>query len=180
VSPTRLVAVAGNYLELYWLLDEGQQQLLLRLTPGAFDNERAVWAMVLAQTYALRGNPSKARVYADSGRAAYEGRLRTTPEDAQGHAFLGLAYAYLGRKAAAIREGQRAVALLPTSRDAYVGPYLDHQLARIYLLVGEPEKALDQLELVLKVPYYVSRDWIKIDPNFAPLRDHPRFKRLVQ
>jgi serine/threonine-protein kinase len=179
VSPTRLVAVAANYLELYWLLDEGQQQLLLRLTPGAFDNERTIWAMVLAQTYAVRGNLAKARAYADSGRAAYEESLRATPADAQGHAFLGLAYAYLGRKAVAIRQGQHAVALLPTRRDAYVGPYLEHQLARIYLLVGEPDKALDQLELVLKAPYYVSGDWLKIDPNFAPLRGNPRFERLV-
>jgi eukaryotic-like serine/threonine-protein kinase len=179
VDPSGLVAVAGNYLELYWLLDEPQQQLLLRLTPAAFDNRRSTWATVLAQTHALRGNLAKARVYADTGRAAYEEYLKVTPEDAQGHAFLGLAYAYLGRKAAAIREGQRAVELLPISRDAYVGPYVEHQLARIYLAVGEPEKALDHLEPLLRIPYYLSPGWLKIDPNFTPLKGNPRFERLV-
>ena len=93
---------------------------------------------------------------------------------------LGLALAYLGQKAEAIREGQRGVALLPISRDAYIGPYIQHQLARIYLLVGEPEKALDQLEPLLKIPYYLSPGWLKIDPNFAPLRGNPRFERLVK
>ena len=59
------------------------------------------------------------------------------------------------------------------------GPYLQHHLGRIYILVGEPEKALDQLEPLLKIPYYLSPGWLKIDPNFDPLRGNPRFERLV-
>jgi hypothetical protein len=46
--------------------------------------------------------------------------------------------------------------------------------------VNEPERALDQLESLLKVPYYLSPGWLKIDPNFEPLRGNPRFQRLVQ
>jgi hypothetical protein len=45
--------------------------------------------------------------------------------------------------------------------------------------VGEPGKALGQLERLLKIPYYVSPGWLKIDPTFAPLRGNPRFERLV-
>ena len=65
------------------------------------------------------------------------------------------------------------------SKDAQNGPYFQHRLARIYMLVGKPEKALDQLEQLLKVPYYVSRAWLKIDPNFDSLRKNPRFQKLV-
>jgi hypothetical protein len=82
----------------------------------------------------------------------------------------------LGRKKEAIREGQRGVALLPMAKDTYSGTYAQHQLVRIYVLVGEPEKALDQLEPLLKIPYFLSPGWLKIDPNFDPLRKNPRFQ----
>jgi serine/threonine-protein kinase len=180
VDPTALVAFFATYLDLYWVLDETQQQLLLRLTPSAFDGDRATWSIVLAQTYALRGNKTKARAFADSARMGNEEQLKAAPLDPQRHAFLGLAHAYLGHKATAIREGEHAVSLLPVSHDAYIGPYVQHQLAIIYLLVGEPEKALDQLEPLIKIPYTLSPGWLKIDPTFDPLRGNPRFERLVK
>jgi len=52
-------------------------------------------------------------------------------------------------------------------------------VVRIYLLVGEPEKALDQLEPLLKIPYYLSPGWLRIDPTFAPLQGNRRFERLI-
>ena len=54
-----------------------------------------------------------------------------------------------------------------------------HQLARIYILVGEPEKAINTLEPLLKIPYYLSPAWLRIDPTFDPLRKNPRFQKLV-
>jgi hypothetical protein len=56
---------------------------------------------------------------------------------------------------------------------------MQHQLARIYIVAGEPGKALDQLEPLLKIPYFLSPGWLRIDPNFAPLKGNPRFERLV-
>ena len=112
-------------------------------------------------------------------RLALEEQLRAAPGDGQRHVFRGLALAYMGRKAEAIAEGQRGVALWPISRDAFNGAYIQHQLVRIYLLVGEPEKALDQLEPLLKMPYYLSPGWLRIDPTFAPLKGNPRFERLI-
>lgn len=174
-----IVAYFANYDNLMWVLDEPQQQLLLRLTPSAFDNDRPTWAGVLAQTYALRGDMARARAYADTSRQGTEQELRAAPDDAQLHMFLGLMLAYLGRKGDAIREGERGVALLPMAADASNGPYMQHQLVRIYLIVGEKEKALDQLEPLLRTPYNLSPGWLRIDPNFAPLRGNPRFERLI-
>jgi hypothetical protein len=45
--------------------------------------------------------------------------------------------------------------------------------------LGAPEKALDQLEPLLKIPYYLSLGWLAIDPDFDPLRRNPRFQKLV-
>ena len=134
------------------MLDEAQQQLLLRLTPSAFDDSRATWGIVLAQTYALQGNGARARVYADSARLAFEQQLQASPEDAQGHVFSGSRWPTWATRR---RQSGRASAAWRSCRSAampIVGPYVQHQLARIYLLVGEPEKALDQLEPLAQDP----------------------------
>jgi tetratricopeptide (TPR) repeat protein len=180
VEPTALVAFMATYDDLYWVLDEEQQQLLLRLTPRPFDNNRGAWGLALAQTYALRGDQLHARAYADSARIAFEEQLRAAPQDPQLHVLLGLANAYTGRKADAIRNGMKGLELLPVSKDAFSGPYNQFQLVRTYILVGEPEKALDQLEPLLKIPYRLSAGWLKIDPAFDPLRKNPRFEKLVK
>jgi hypothetical protein len=74
----------------------------------------------------------------------------------------------------------RGVALMPRSRDQFNGAYFQLLLARIYILLGEPDKALDQLEPLLRIPYYLSPGWLRIDPMFDPLRNNPRFKKLVE
>jgi tetratricopeptide (TPR) repeat protein len=179
VDPTALLAYFGNYWDLYWVLDDARQDQLLRLSPAAFDDDRGAWGMVLAQTHYLRGNSAKARAYADSARIAVEHNLESAPQDAQRRAFLGLALAYLGKCADAIREGEKAAALLPMTRDGYAGPYIEHLLVRNYMLCGEKAKALDHLEPLLQVPYHLSPGWLRIDPTFAPLRGEPRFQKMV-
>jgi serine/threonine-protein kinase len=179
VEPTALVSYLANYFDLVWILDEDQRELLVRLTPSAFDDVRSVWAICLVQAYSLKGDAASVRTYAEEARKAVEEELRAAPDDPTRHVFLGLGLAYLGRKEEAIREGERGVTLDPASKDAVNGAYYQHQLARIYILVGEPEKALDQLEPLLKIPYFLSPAWLKIDPNFDPLRKNPRFQKLV-
>jgi TolB-like protein len=180
VEPSELVAFVGTFWDLAWALDEQQQRLLVGLPPGPFDDNRANWGIVLAQTYGYRGDPARARVYADSARIAFEEQLRVTPEDAQQRLIYGLTLAYLGRKTDAMREGERGLALQPVSQDAYSGAYNQHLLARIYILAGEYDKAIDQLESLLRIPYYLSPGWLRIDPTFDPLRKHPRFRKLVE
>ena len=179
VRPAALVAYMANYGDLVWLLDEEQRELLLRLTPSAFGDDQGVWGLCLAEAYAIRGDAAGVHTHAEEARKALEEQVRAAPQDAQRHASLGLALAYLGQKEEAIREGEQAVSLQPVTKDAVEGPYNQHQLARIYMLVGEPEKALDQLEPLLKIPYWLSPAWLEIDPNFDPLRKNPRFQKLI-
>jgi serine/threonine-protein kinase len=173
-----LLAEVAVYWDLVWVLDDAQQRRVVELGPDAF-GDRGTWGLVLAQAYALRGDQARVQIYADSARVAWEEALLDAPDDDQLHVLLGLTLAYLGRKEEAVREGERAVDLLPIARDAYSGAYNQHQLARIYMLVGEHEKALDQLEPLLEIPYYLSPGWLRIDPNFDPLRGNPRFQRLA-
>jgi tetratricopeptide (TPR) repeat protein len=164
---------------LYWVPDDAGQRYLLTLRPETFGGDRAPWAVCLAETYALRGDVQRARIYADSARIAFGAVLASAPEDAQSQAELGVALAILGRKSEAIAEVQRAVSAVPMAADGYSGPYYQHLLVRVYLLTGEPDKALDALEPLLKVPYYLSPGWLRIDPAFASLRGNPRFERLI-
>jgi hypothetical protein len=68
---------------------------------------------------------------------------------------------------------------MPASSDTILGPYILEHLAKTYTVVGQPDKAIDTLEELLKIPYWVSARSIAIDPNYASLRGNPRFQKLV-
>ena len=179
IDATTLFTFLATYQDLYWVLDEAQQKWVLELPPSAFDDDRGVWGIVRSEVYQLRGDRRRAAAYADSARSTLEAQSRAAPDDGQRHALLGLALAFLGRKAEAIGEGRLGVEALPVERDGFLGPYVQLQLVRIYLLSGEPDRALDQLEPLLRIPFYLSPGWLRLDPAFEPVRTHPRFERLL-
>jgi eukaryotic-like serine/threonine-protein kinase len=182
VDPTELAYNFARFEEMGWLLDDAQQRRVLELHSdfyGSDQSDRGNWGLVNAHLYALRGQPALARAYADSARLAYQATMRETPDDAQQHALLGVALAFLGRRDEAIREAERAVAMVPIEKDAYFGPYLQLQLARVQMMVGSKDKAVELLKPVVEVPNNVSRAWLRLDPSFAPLRKLPAFQALV-
>jgi len=113
-------------------------------------------------------------------RVTLEEKTHEYPDNFWFHYSLGQTYAYLGRKDDAIREGERAVALAPISKDATTGPRLVRNLAVIYALVGEPEAAIDQIDYLLSIPSQLSVGWLRVHPFWDPLRDHPRFQALLE
>jgi len=102
------------------------------------------------------------------------------PHDYRLYSALGHAYSFLGRKEDAVRAGEHAVELMPSSKDAIVGPHLGTELAKIYTRVGEHENALDLLDELLSIPCDLSVGLLRLDPVWDPLRDHPRFQALLE
>ena len=180
VSRADLAAYLAVYWDLGWVLDDSTQRLVLSLGPEAFDGDPAALAIVRAQIYGWRGDRAASRAWGDSAQRHYGQYLRETPNDAQRHIIRGLALAYAGKGDEAVAEGKRGAALVPIEKDGESGAYYVHQLARIYLRTGQPEKALDQLEKLMSVPYYLTPAWLRIDPEFAPLKGNPRFERLAK
>jgi TolB-like protein/Flp pilus assembly protein TadD len=162
-----------------WMFDQKQRDRLFRLTPEAFDDDRGSWAVAFAQAYWTQGDLVNARRYAEEARKEFEERLAKAPDDEFRRVWLGVALALLGQKEAAIREGKRAVELVPLTHEAEGAAYNRELLARIYALLGEPDAALDLLEQLLAIPSDYSPGWLRIDPNFDSLRGNPRFQKLV-
>ena len=177
MEPTALVAGVASYLGLGFALDERKRDLLLRLTPSAFDNDRASWGLALAEASFWKSDIASTKVYAEEARKALEDGLRVRPEDGVARMNLGIALAYLGQKDSAIREGERALA--QSGGKGSTDGFVRGGLVGIYTLVGEQEKALDQLQVLLKVPFWLSPGWLRVDPSFDPLRKNPRFQKLI-
>ena len=90
-----------------------------------------------------------------------------------------MSLAFLGRRDQAIRAAERGVELLPVEKDAKSGVYFQLQLARVHMMVGSKDRAVELLTPLVEVPGYLSRAWLRVDPTFDPLRSHPGFQALV-
>jgi eukaryotic-like serine/threonine-protein kinase len=143
-----------------------------------------LWAapciMYKAYVYDFLGQAQLAIACYDSARIQLEEAVRLYPNDPRYHSSLGIAYAALGFKEQAIREGNRAVELLPLSKDAAYGIAYAQDLAIIYARVGEFEAAINQIEILLKNPSWLSPTWFEVDQRFAPLSDNPAFQQLLR
>jgi tetratricopeptide (TPR) repeat protein len=177
VDVTELVASLAYSDDLYWLLDDEWQELLFRLGPEAFGGNSGVRSLAFAHTHYLRGELDQVRADAEKARAEYAQKLESLPDSFTINLRLGLALAYLGRGDEALAHCRRALELVYDN--VYYTPYFQLQLVRVHLILGQPEAALDLLEPLLEVPFYLSPGWLSIDPMFDPLRDNPRFEALL-
>ena len=127
----------------------------------------------------LRGDKAAARAAFTNARAEGARLVAEQPSYAEGLCVLGMADAALGNKEEAIREGRRAIELMPISKNAIEGPLLIQYLALIYAWTGEKDLALEQLSVAARMPGHVSYGQLRLHPYWDPLRGDPRFEKIV-
>ena len=125
-------------------------------------------------------NEDKARAAFTAARAVQEKRVQEQPEWGPSLCVLGLIDAGLGRKEDALREGRRAVELLPAQKDALNGAHMIEYFAIIAAWVGEKDLACKQLAAVAPLESTsISYGQLKLLPYSDPLRGDPRFEKIV-
>ena len=68
---------------------------------------------------------------------------------------------------------------MPRGRDAYKALYRLEDLARVLTMVGEGDRAVEVLTDLVESPGIISAAWLRIDPRYDTLRDHPGFRALI-
>ncbi|HET9366887.1 MAG TPA: FlgO family outer membrane protein, partial [Candidatus Udaeobacter sp.] len=126
-----------------------------------------------------RGDATVAHAAFTAARAEVEKTTREQPDYAQGLTILGLIDAGLGRKDDAIREGRRAVELVPVSKDAIDGTDLILNLAVIYARTGEKDLALKQLAEAAQLPSSLNYGSLRLHPDWDTLRNDLRFEKII-
>jgi TolB-like protein/Flp pilus assembly protein TadD/predicted Ser/Thr protein kinase len=176
-----------SYLEYKIAIIRGDYEAAERTTnsearPAGLDNQFQFYPTILlkAQSETLRGNSAKARTLFEQALESIEKKLRENPDDERAHSSLGIAYAGLGRKDDAVRAAKKGVEMLPVEKEAWRGSHRLTDLAIVYTMVGEYEKALDLLERLVSIPSEVSGHLLRLDPTWKPLRNHKRFQDLVK
>ena len=161
-------------------LDGARRALAVLPIAGCYEDSvpfpRAWCEGVVAQ---MRGDTAAARAAFTSARNEAIKLVREQPDYAEGLCVLGMADAALGQKEDAIREGRRAIELLPVTKDAIIGAQLVQNLALIYTWTGEKDLAFKQLAIATSVPSYLSYGQLRLHPRWDPLRGDPRFDKIV-
>jgi serine/threonine-protein kinase len=127
----------------------------------------------------MEKDDAKARAAFTAARAEQEKLVGARPDDAGALCVLGLIDAALGRKEEALREGRRAVDLLPVEKDARSGSFIIVVLAKIAAWVGDKDLACEQLAAAIRHSSYLSYGELKLLPWWDPLRGDPCFEKIV-
>ena len=114
-----------------------------------------------------------------AARAEQEKIVEAQPDFGPAWCALGMIDAGLGRREEALREGRRALELLPVEKDALVGQYLIRYFAVIAAWVGEKDLACEQLAIAVRPPSNVTYGELKLLPLWDPLRGEPCFEKIV-
>ncbi|HVT45960.1 MAG TPA: protein kinase [Thermoanaerobaculia bacterium] len=184
IAPRAFGPVFSLYPSATWILTDAQRELLVRLPPASFGDNRGRWGDALSSEYWLRGDIAQARKYATIARDEYASLIAQSPQNALLHASLARVLSVLGDTAEAERVASHALQLAAEQRDIRAGRRLYRgwtleALAVAQVRLGNEDAAVDMLQRLLQVPHPMTPAWLRVDPNFNPLHDNPRFRKIA-
>ena len=155
---------------------------------SASEIEKGVKQGGLALIQRVAGDTAAAKAAAEQARNTLEPLSKDQPDNAFVPAALAVAYAILDEKSSALNEAQRAMTLVPSSKDRLSGPGFEENLALVEMIIGENDRAISTLTRLLQTPYGgwiynpapITPALLRLDPLWDPLRADPAFQKLCE
>jgi tetratricopeptide (TPR) repeat protein len=164
--------------------------LQARLAQSQFTSEiyKGATQVYLAIAQHLSGETAGAKVTAEKAHNTLEPLSKSQPDNSNFAEWLALAYALRGDKQLALKEAERAIALLPRAKDAVDGPGTEENLALVQTIFGENRLAIATLRRLVQTPFQsqlygpmpLTSAYLRLDPLWDPLRGDPDFQELCK
>jgi tetratricopeptide (TPR) repeat protein len=167
-------------IELYGRKYEEALKVLVS-DSSAYDNLYLMnYNLQKAEIYRILGDMISAEQNYRLAKILYESLIKEQPNRDELYSNLGLTLAGLGNKNTAIQMGLKAVELLPVKSDYFLrAEQMILNLSYIYIMTGDYDKAITQIEFLLSIPSHLTIWRLKLDPLFDPLRNETKFKELL-
>jgi len=169
-SKTTRLAQQGKYQDALETLSKEKSDFGNFISNGAVIPRE----LLMGICYDGLGKKNLAKKYFAQAKDKMEQQVQNSPDDHRTHAGLGVVYAHLDLKDKAISEGRTGLAILPPSKDSFFGVYQVMALAYIYMIIGDHDSAIDQLQTILNINGGITLDHIDNLPEWSQLKKHPR------